>query len=133
LVFLVALLVALFVGAIVVAGELGGEVVVITTSDERGVGFETSLWIVEDAGSQWLRAGSTSNTWYQRLRANPMIKMERGGRVEPYRAHPEPASTKRINMLMARDYGLADRLVGLVRDESKSMAIRLEPLHATPF
>ena len=133
LVFLVAFVAALLAGAVVVASEMGGEVVVVTTSDERGVEFETSLWIVEDVGSQWLRAGNRESAWCQRLLANPVIKMERGGEVATYRAHAEPDATARVNGLMARDYGLADRVVGLLRDDAKSLAIRLEPIDLHPF
>ena len=125
-IFLVAFVAALLVGAVVLSSELGGEVVNITTSDDRGVGFETSLWIVEDGGELFLRAGSTESAWYRRLRADPEITLERNGEKRRYRAVPEPQLTPRINALMARDYGIADRVVSLVRDESSSMAIRLE-------
>jgi len=43
-----------------------------------------------------------------------------------YRVVPEPESTGRIEELMARDYGWADQLIGLIRDPSKSVALRLE-------
>ena len=41
------------------ASELGGEVVTLTTLDAEGARHETSLWIVEDDGSLWLRAGNS--------------------------------------------------------------------------
>jgi hypothetical protein len=121
-----ALVVAVFMGAIVLASELGGEVVVISTSDDRGVPFETSLWIVEYRGSPYLRAGDRDSAWFQRLKKNPTIQMERRGETATYRAVPDPTSTENINHLMARDYGLADQLIGLMRDPSKTIAIRLE-------
>ena len=121
-----ALLVVAFVGAIALASELGGEVVVITTIDERDVPFETSLWIVEYRGSPYLRAGDRESAWVQRLKRNGELEMRRRGETATYRAVPDPASTETINGLMARDYGLADRLIGLVRDPSKTLALRLE-------
>ncbi len=122
------LLVAVFIGALALASEFGGEVVVISTSDDRGVPFETSLWIVEHRGSQYLRAGSRESAWFQRLKKNPTIQMERRGETFSYRAVPEPTSTQKINELMAQDYGVADQLIGLMRDSGETIAIRLEKL-----
>lgn len=127
-ILLVAFLAAVVVGAFMLASEYGGEVVTLWTTDERGIEYSTSLWVVEDAGSQWLRAGSTDSGWYQRLKARPEIKMERNGELRRYEAQPHPDQTARINALMARDYGIADRLVGIARDESQSVAIRLNRL-----
>lgn len=129
----VVLLAAAAAGIVGLASEYGGEVVVLTTVDAEGVDHQTSLWIVEDEGRQWLRAGNSESGWYQRLRANPEVRLERGGKVGTYRAFPDPTRTQRINFLMARDYGVADRLIGLLRDDAKSMAVRLEPIDPTPF
>jgi hypothetical protein len=115
------------------ASEYGGEVVVLTTTDAEGVDHHTKLWIVDDAGRQWLRAGNVDSAWYQRLRANPEVRVERAGQLGTFRAFPDPPHTARVNLLMARDYGLADRLVSVFREDTLSMAIRLEPLDASPF
>jgi hypothetical protein len=128
-----ALLAAAAFGAVTVASEYGGEVVVLTTTDAEGVDHRTSLWIVEDEGRQWLRAGNSESGWYQRLRGNPEVRLERAGQLGTYRAFPDPTRTQRINFLMARDYGVADRLIGLLRDDARSMAVRLEPVDPTPF
>ena len=125
---LVAFLAAVVMGSFMLASEYGGEVVTLWTTDERGIEYSTSLWVVEDSGSQWLRAGSTESGWYQRLHARPEIKMERNGQLRRYQANPRPEQNARINALMARDYGFADRLISLARDESKSIAIRLDRL-----
>jgi hypothetical protein len=127
-ILLVALLTAVVVGGFMLASEYGGEVVTLRTTDERGIEYSTSLWVVEDEGSQWLRAGSSDSGWYQRLKARPEITMERNGEVRRYQAQSRPDKTARINLLMARDYGLADRLIGIARDESQSVAIRLDRL-----
>jgi hypothetical protein len=133
LIFLVALVGAGLAAALAMASEMGGEVVEITTRDDRDVEYKTSLWIVEDQGSEWLRAGSRESAWYKRLVANPEIRMQRNGQTFPYRATPVREATPRINALMARDYGWADQVVGLMRDESKSVAVRLERISEKPF
>lgn len=126
-------LAALVAGTIFAASEYGGEVVQLTTTDPEGVDHHTSLWIVEDQGRQWLRVGDMDSAWYQRLRANPEVRLKRAGQEGTYRAFPDPLHTERVNMLMARDYGLADKLIALMRDDSKSIAVRLEPIDPTPF
>jgi len=124
--FLVVLGGVAFVTAVFAASELGGEVVTLTTADERGVEYQTSLWVVDHRGQAWLRAGSTDAGWYQRLREDPQVRLERNGEVEKYEAVPVPDQTQRINELMAAKYGWADRIVGLVGDEKASMAVRLD-------
>lgn len=130
LLILAVLLVVVFFGAVMVASETGGEVVTLTTFDEFGGEHETSLWIVEYDGRQWLRAGSDESGWYQRLYVNPRVRLRRAGTETAYRAVPVAPKTEIINDLMARDYGVADQLVGLIRDESRSIAIRLDPAPA---
>ena len=130
---LLLMLVAAFVGAISIASETGGEVVVVTTRDESGREFETSLWVVDHRGSAYLRAGDKDSAWCQRLMARPAIKMVRRETLGYYRVVPEPESTGRIEELMARDYGWADRLIGLIRDPSKSVALRLERVTARDY
>jgi len=120
-------------GTIKLASDYGGEVVRLTTTDAEGVDHHTSLWIVEDRGKQYLRAGSIESAWYQRLRDNPEVRLSRGGKEGTYRAFPDPQQTGRINLLMARDYGYADKLIALMRDDALSLAVRLEPIDPTPF
>jgi hypothetical protein len=123
---LLLVLVAAFLGAISIASETGGEVVLVTTRDADGREYETSLWIVDDRGSPYLRAGDKDSAWCQRLVARPVIKMVRNGILGHYRAVPDPNLTLEIEQLMARDYGWADRLISVIRDPSKSVAVRLE-------
>lgn len=133
LVLVLVLLAAVFIGAITLASEMGGEVVVLTTRDDRDVEFRTSLWVVEHRGSLYLRAGDRGSNWFVRLEAEPRVKVERAGVTQAYRAHPEPGTTDIVNQLMARDYGLADQLIGVIRDETQSVAIRLEPIPDQAF
>jgi hypothetical protein len=118
------LLVALMMGA----SEFGGEVIKLHTTDESGARQTTSLWIVEDEGALWLRAGQNSSGWFERLKAKPEVELERDGRTRSMRAVPVPEKRDRIHELMRRDYGWADAIIGATRDGSGSVAVRLDPL-----
>jgi hypothetical protein len=129
LIGVVVLGLALFFGAIFLAGDLGGEVVVLmTTAGDDGGRRETKLWIVEDNGQLWLRAGQPDSEWLERLRARPHVTLVRNGAPRDYRAVAIPKQRERINRLMAERYGWADSLIGLVRDESETVPIRLDPV-----
>jgi len=115
--------------AIFLASELGGEVAVLTTRDTAGAPHTTRIWIVDDAGSSWLRAGQPGSKWFRRLEAVPLVEVERGGRSQGFRAVPvrDDATRDRIHGFMAAKYGWADWLIGWTRDGSASVAVRLEP------
>lgn len=125
----VLVIAALFVavGATLWIASESGEVVVLVTRDNEQTLHETRLWVIEDAGQLWLRAGVSSNAWLKRIEDSPDIALRRGGREGRYRAHPssDPATVKRINELMGRKYGLADRLISLMRDGDNAVAVRL--------
>jgi hypothetical protein len=116
--------------AIFAASELGGEVVVLRTRDVAGVETSTHLWVVDEGGYAWLRAGAPGSGWFARLEASPEVVVERGGELGRYRAAPLRTSEarERVHALMREKYGLADRLIDLSRDGSRSVAVRLEPL-----
>jgi len=116
-----------FVGAIALAGDLGGEVVVLTTYAQGGNPHTTKLWVVDDNGQIWLRAGQPDSDWLRRLQGNDSVQLERNGKVSDYRAVVVPQQRERINRLMAERYGWADQLIGLVRDGSRTQPIRLDP------
>ena len=110
------------------ASELGGEVVTLTTTDAEGDSHETSLWIVEDEGSLWLRASNPGSGWLKRITAKPDVELSRGGESTRYRAEIVRGRSDRINEKMAEAYGWADSVIGVMRDSSSTMAIRLVPL-----
>lgn len=126
------LLVVLVFGAQLVVSETG-EVVVLHTRDGDTVST-TRLWVVEDDGVLWLRAGGgTAQGWYQRLLANPEVELERGTVRANYLTLPEPERNARINALMAEKYGWRDRIIGLLAaDRSDSIPVRLMPVDETP-
>ena len=57
LVVLVLVLALGFVAAIFIASEYGGEVVVLHTTQGNS-DTTTHLWVVDESGFQWLRAGT---------------------------------------------------------------------------
>lgn len=127
---LVALLGALVLG--VMAASESGEVVVLHTTDERGEEHTTRLWVVDMEGAQWLRAGQDRAGWYERLRARPEIALERAGSQQRYLAVPVAEASQRIDAEMAAKYGLADRVIDLIRRGGGSVAIRLDPVTLAP-
>lgn len=122
-------LILVTVAGIFLLSEVGGEVVVLRTTDEGGRAHESRIWLVEDAGTTWLRAGQPEARWLQRLRAEPEVVLTRGDRESRVRAIPveTPEARARVNGLMARDYGIAEALISLVHDENQVVPIRLEP------
>jgi hypothetical protein len=121
------LLLAALVAVVVFAGDLGGEVVVLRTADVIGSPVATKLWVVDDAGFQWIRAGNPSSTWFQRLLKTPQVELDRAGTTGRYTAVVVEGARDRVNTLMAERYGWADKVVSLFADRSQSMPIRLEP------
>ena len=126
LVILVLALLGLF-GAIMIASEQGGEVVTLRTTAASGDVHETRLWIVEIGPDLWLRAGDPGSGWLTRLQQNPQVEMERRGRTARYRAEAVPHMGSEVDARMAEKYGWADRLIGVIRSEGESIAVRLDP------
>ncbi len=121
-----------FAGAGIAASELGGEVVTLRTHDGAAT-TATHLWIVDDAGQPWLRAGRPGSGWLRRIYADPDVVIDRGGQVVQARATPvlEPSVRDRVNLLMREKYGLADRVVSALillmgGDRARSVPVRLE-------
>ena len=69
----------------------------------------------------------SADRWYQRLVERPLVEVEREGQWRRYRAVPTPHRTDEISSAMARKYGWADWLIGLLRDPETAIAIRLVP------
>ena len=117
------------VGGGILALSESGEVVVLETAEPDGGARHTRLWVVDDGGHRWLRAGQPRSPWLANLRARPQVSMTRGGKTERYRAVvvDDAAARARVNGLMARKYGLPDRIIGLLRDAEAVTPIRLEP------
>jgi len=102
-----------------------GEVVVLETSGASGV-QKTRVWVVDDAGAQWLRTGNPKNSWLARIRANGDVAVTRHGERREYHAVPveDDATRERINDLELAKYGLSEQLLRL---------FFLKPAHTTPI
>ncbi len=124
-------LVAGFFGLVLVASEFGGEVIILHTQTASGE-KRTRLWVVDDAGIAWVRAGMSVSGWLECIERNPIVLVERGGRLIRYRAVPvrQPQVRDRIHALMREKYARADQLVSVLRDPAQSVPVRLEPLGA---
>lgn len=122
----------LFLGVIFGASELGGELVTLHTHDANGAERTTHLWVVDDAGYAWLRAGVPSSGWLKRIEADPEVTVVRGGESHHFKAVPvhDPVVRDRIHALMREHYPVADRIVSAIRDGTKSVPVRLEPEQA---
>ena len=58
------LLLPLVLGALLLgAMNLGAEVVTLITTDNRGLRFETPLWILDDGDDLWIRAERPTSGW----------------------------------------------------------------------
>lgn len=122
--------IVLFFAAVYVASEWG-EVVTLRTADENGVRHGTRLWVVDYAGTEWVRTGHPDKKWFRRAVANPEVVLERGGEeVERWAvAIRDPELKRRINEAFEEKYGLADWIVALSGDASRRVPLRLDPVH----
>ena len=119
-----------FFGIVIAASELAGEVVTVRTVGTDGSTKATRLWIVDDAGVSWLRAGVPSETWLMHVDRNPMITLERGGSPRAMRAIPvrdDPAVRDRVHALMQERYRGVDTFISMLRDGARSVPVRLDP------
>ncbi len=122
--------IAILAAGVYALSEFGGEVVILHTTTEDGKEKATHLWIVDEAGFAWLRAGQPESRWFQRLLARPKVKLVRAGETRAYRANvvSTPAAREHINQLMAEKYGFAETIISFMHDEDEVTPMRLEPL-----
>jgi len=122
--------IVILAAGVYVLSEYGGEVVILRTVTDDGKERETHLWIVDDAGFAWLRAGQPKSRWFQRLLASPKVELVRAGETRAYRANVvgTPAAREHINQLMAEKYGFAETIISLIHDEAEVTPMRLEPI-----
>jgi F420H(2)-dependent quinone reductase len=123
----VALLV-LAMGLSFVASE-SGEVVVLKTKSANAAqpDHETRVWVVDDGGKQWLRAGDPHSTWLLAIQRDPLVEVVRGEKSAAYTAVPDVAARDRMNALFAEKYGWADRYVAMLFGRDDATPIRLDP------
>jgi hypothetical protein len=75
--------------------EIGREVVTLRTQRPDGTWQSTRLWIVDSGGTPWLHSGGAS--WLARFEGDPVVELERGGRILRLggACRPRPASRDR--------------------------------------
>ena len=117
-----------FIGFIFVVSEFTKKMIMLRTYSPSGHSRDTSLWIVEDANSTYIRSGKPDSDWLHRLVENPRVGVIREGKQSIYTAHVEPRFRDRVNMLMAEKYGWIDRVLEVVRKPEGSVPVRLEPV-----
>ena len=126
-----------FLGLLLVGGVAqfvaseSGEVVVLTTTDTAGTSHQTRVWVVDHAGTTWLRAGAEVQAWYGRLLEHPEVEVERDDNRQRYTAVPQPVNRKLINDLMRDKYGWADQFIGVLFGRDDAIPIRLNPRMGT--
>ncbi|RIL06467.1 MAG: hypothetical protein DCC71_06580 [Proteobacteria bacterium] len=130
--FFVRLIGSLFALGLVVMGlEMiaaeSGEVVVLRTTGDDGQPRETRLWVVDESGRQWLRAGSPQSSWLLDIQREPAVEMERNGHTAPYTAVPDVSARQRLNVLFALKYGWADDYIAMLFGREDATPIRLDP------
>jgi hypothetical protein len=116
----------LVAGTMMYSSEQGGEVVTLRTYNQSGYDFETSLWIIDDHRTLYLRSGDPNSGWLGRIYVNRRVELVRDETVTAYNAVPVPELRDRINYLMAERYGWADQLIGFMADRTKAVPVRLE-------
>jgi hypothetical protein len=118
---------ALLVGAHLAVIEIGHEVVTLRTQRPDGTWQKTRLWLVDEGDSSWLHSGG--DAWLARFDGDPVVEVEREGRIRRYRAHAVPGPHPRVDQLLREKYGVADRWVRFLSpDNEKTVAVRLDPL-----
>jgi hypothetical protein len=124
---LVALAV-IVIGLSFVASE-SGEVVVLKTKSEHATqpDHETRIWVVDEDGKQWIRAGDPHSTWLVAIQRDPLVEVVRGEKSAAYTAVPDVASRARINTLYAAKYGWADAYIAMLFGRDDATPIRLDP------
>lgn len=68
--------------------NLGGETIVITTTDSEGTSYERVLSPIDDGGTLVVAANHWPRAWYERALENPDVTVRRDGETLPYRAVP---------------------------------------------
>lgn len=114
-------------GAVTAVALEGGEVVVLETTDELGSPRRTRTWIADDGAAAWVEAATPERPFLRDLRRVPEAALERGGVRRACRAEiaSNPEGHVRIRNLLRVRYGWADRWIGLVADNRRSLAVRL--------
>ncbi len=105
------------------------EVVELHTLDAQNERVVTRLWVVDDEGLQYLRAGNPEMIWLARIKDNYAVELTRNGVSGHYRAEVREDKRTRINALMAEKYTWGDRFRRFLDgDRDHSVPVVLHPI-----
>ncbi|MAJ58579.1 MAG: hypothetical protein CBC48_00765 [bacterium TMED88] len=123
----------IFLAVIYGASELGGEVVVLHRIRDPGAPANeidrVRVWIVEDDQVAWIEHGDAQSAWISALSQDPVIRIERAGKLGSYRASADPSAHDHYHTLRRERYGWADVLIGWVSGGAAScegIPVRIE-------
>ncbi len=141
---------AVRVGALVVAGSVvlalaldglaglaqpalgpGGAEGVLRTTDEEGVAHETRLAVFEDEGGViWVQSGHHFRGWYERVKRNADVEVDRDGVVNAYRAVPleTPEAKQHVRTLIEEQVGI----VGFYAIRTFLLFAEIKPVRLDP-
>jgi hypothetical protein len=111
-----------------------GHVARLETTRPDGRTRTTHVWYVLHDGALWLEAGTPENGWYRDVQRSPGVAIAIDGHSAEYRAAPvlDASGHDFIRRLMREKYALRDRWVGLLFDNSRSVAVRLVGPEGSP-
>ena len=66
--------------------NIGGETIVLTTTDADGESHERVVSPIDYQGQLFVAANHWPRAWYKRALANPEVRVTRGGETSDYRA-----------------------------------------------
>ena len=107
------------------------DVAIVETLRADGSTRATHVWFVEEDGVLWLEAGTPENGWYVDVLGEPRLRFRSEERDGDFVAHPLPddrARHARLREQLHAKYGWRDAWVSVYVDQSRSLAVRLEPL-----
>ncbi len=125
----IVILLLVLLGATQLASERV-EVVELHTVDDSGQSLVTRLWLVDDEGFQYLRAGSPGSGWYGRIKASTEIELTRNGETRRYTTVDRPDKREHINQLMKEKYTWGDDFMSAVAgSRNGATPVELHPLN----
>jgi hypothetical protein len=121
---------ALVFAAVTFVALESSDVAIVETLRADGTTRATHVWFIEEDGVVWLEAGTPENGWYVDVQRNPTLAFRAEGRDGEFVAHPLPGDRARHGRLREQlrgKYGWRDAWVSVYVDQSRSLAVRLDP------
>lgn len=117
-------------GGLTVLEAASSDVAILHTKD---IGYQdryTTLWVVEESRSLWIRAAKPDRKWLAEVRPGTQIRLERYDSEASYKAtiSRDKVIRERVDRMMREKYGLADRVRELVLG-TNTVPVRLVPIN----